>query len=208
MTSHRIASSASRVCDHDWQPIAGHDFYERCMIAGCGAERITLSSEWNNREDAPGDTGGFASAVRVSRRYMGRTVIADEPFTTCPFCVWSAFEDGPRGGACVNVRCLSCGARFNVLQIPEASYPADVEVPPLDERRRLVEVLCGPDLETEAVLPLPIRALRAVLAFYRVGPWDDAARARWAVLTGGREATTKALCDLVREALVPPRPSG
>jgi hypothetical protein len=129
----------------------------------------------------------------------GRAMI-DQPFTACTFCGRAAFENGPRGGVCVNVTCLYCGARFNIFEIPEASYPDGVDMPPLDERRRLAEVLSGPT-EDEAALPIATRALRAVLMFYRVEPWDDAARRRWQALTGANEATTKALADLVRAAI-------
>ena len=50
-------------------------------------------------------------------------------------------------------------------------------------------------------------ALEAVLLFHRPGHWNAAKRERWKNLTTntrwtkGREATTKVLCDLVREAL-------
>lgn len=50
-------------------------------------------------------------------------------------------------------------------------------------------------------------ALKAVLLFYRAGPWDDAVRSDWTYLTGKTEATTKALCDAVRAALAPFRPA-
>jgi hypothetical protein len=126
--------------------------------------------------------------------------VSEPFFKACSFCGRAAFADGPRGGVCVNVTCLYCGARFNIFEIPEASYPDGVDVPPLDERRRLIDVLSGPT-EDEAALPIGTRALRATLTFYRAGPWDDAARRRWHALTGANEATTKALCDLVRQAL-------
>lgn len=45
------------------------------------------------------------------------------------------------------------------------------------------------------------RTLRAVLLFYAPGPWTTAKLNEWDGLTGCREATTKNLCDLVREAL-------
>lgn len=47
----------------------------------------------------------------------------------------------------------------------------------------------------------PIDALRAVLLFHESGPWTDEKRRMWFDLTGRHEATTKALCDFVREAL-------
>jgi hypothetical protein len=33
---------------------------------------------------------------------------------TCPDCGHLGFRDGPRGGAGINVFCLSCGAGFNI----------------------------------------------------------------------------------------------
>lgn len=44
-------------------------------------------------------------------------------------------------------------------------------------------------------------ALELPLLFHGGGPWDDAKRLRWVELTGNREATTKVLCDAIREAL-------
>lgn len=44
-------------------------------------------------------------------------------------------------------------------------------------------------------------ALELPLLFHGGGVWDDAKRLRWADLTGNREATTKVLCDAIREAL-------
>lgn len=45
-------------------------------------------------------------------------------------------------------------------------------------------------------------ALAAVLLFHGAGPWDEQKRAAWAKFTRGRpDATTRALCDTVREAL-------
>jgi hypothetical protein len=41
---------------------------------------------------------------------------------------------------------------------------------------------------------------RAVLMFYRGGPWTGADRAVWRELTGEDEATTKVLCDLARRS--------
>jgi hypothetical protein len=40
---------------------------------------------------------------------------------------------------------------------------------------------------------------RAVLLFFRGGQWTQDDREMWIVLTGQRDATTKALCDLARE---------
>jgi hypothetical protein len=43
------------------------------------------------------------------------------------------------------------------------------------------------------------RLARAVLLFHSGTPWTDEKRQLWAALTGRREATTKVLCDVVRE---------
>lgn len=45
-------------------------------------------------------------------------------------------------------------------------------------------------------------ACRAVLLFHSSGPWDETKARRWRDLTGQTDATTKSLCDAVREALV------
>lgn len=51
------------------------------------------------------------------------------------------------------------------------------------------------------------RALRAVLLFYSPD-WSGAQQREWEELTGRKEATTRALCDFVREVLGdPPRRS-
>jgi hypothetical protein len=47
----------------------------------------------------------------------------------------------------------------------------------------------------------PRAALEAVLLFHSGGPWTHERRTRWQFLTGYAEATTKILCDVVREAL-------
>ncbi len=44
-------------------------------------------------------------------------------------------------------------------------------------------------------------ALQAVLVFHHDGYWDAAHCAKWERLTGSTEATTKALCDIVRAAI-------
>jgi len=44
-------------------------------------------------------------------------------------------------------------------------------------------------------------ALEAVLLFHSPPPWEEAKRARWQELTGKDEATTKVLCDRIREVL-------
>ncbi len=46
-------------------------------------------------------------------------------------------------------------------------------------------------------------ALRAVLMFYGQ-VWGQAEKDRWFKLTGRKEATTRTLCDTVREALYEP----
>lgn len=43
--------------------------------------------------------------------------------------------------------------------------------------------------------------LRAVLLFHRGGPWTADDSRMWSALTGKDEATTRALCDAIREAL-------
>lgn len=42
--------------------------------------------------------------------------------------------------------------------------------------------------------------LRAVLLFYSGGGWDEDQARRWRELTGKTEATTRALCDAIRES--------
>lgn len=44
-------------------------------------------------------------------------------------------------------------------------------------------------------------ALKAVLIFHGGGPWTTEQQMKWADHAAGREATTKVLCDIVREAL-------
>ena len=39
---------------------------------------------------------------------------------------------------------------------------------------------------------------RAVLLFYRDGPWTTCDRETWEQLTGSDDATTRTLCDLAR----------
>lgn len=38
-----------------------------------------------------------------------------EPFKHCPSCGSTRFWTGPRGGASMNVTCVTCGDRFNLL---------------------------------------------------------------------------------------------
>lgn len=54
------------------------------------------------------------------------------PFEVCPFCLSREFEDGPRGGASINVTCKDCGARFNLLR--HEAVP----------QQMLIETLSGP----------------------------------------------------------------
>lgn len=44
-------------------------------------------------------------------------------------------------------------------------------------------------------------ALKALLLFHGVGPWDKEKSAEWVKLTGHHDATTKVLCDNARRAL-------
>lgn len=41
-------------------------------------------------------------------------------FTACTHCGSTEFENGPRGGAALNITCKGCGARFNVIDHPAA----------------------------------------------------------------------------------------
>jgi len=43
-------------------------------------------------------------------------------------------------------------------------------------------------------------ALQLVLLFHQ-GVWDDKNKKMWSKITGGKEATTRVMCDFVREAL-------
>ena len=45
------------------------------------------------------------------------------------------------------------------------------------------------------------RLARAVLLFHRVAAWTEDNKAEFEEITGSREATTAALCDLAREVL-------
>ena len=45
------------------------------------------------------------------------------------------------------------------------------------------------------------RLARAVLLFFRGGPWTDDDRAVWETITGHPEPTATSLCDLAREVL-------
>lgn len=44
-------------------------------------------------------------------------------------------------------------------------------------------------------------ALEAVLLFYSPAPWDLCKQNRWFQITGSREATTRVLCDHIRQVL-------
>lgn len=46
-----------------------------------------------------------------------------------------------------------------------------------------------------------INACKAVLMFHRGGPWSEAMRDEWKALTGADEASTRTLCEFVREQL-------
>lgn len=52
-----------------------------------------------------------------------------------------------------------------------------------------------------AAAPDMYEALQATLLFHSASPWDCEKQNRWRELTGKDEATTRALCDLVRAAL-------
>jgi hypothetical protein len=54
------------------------------------------------------------------------------------------------------------------------------------------------------MMPPEHRLARALLLFFRHGPWTDADCALWRSLTGSEEVTTKVLCDLARSMLPPP----
>jgi hypothetical protein len=44
-------------------------------------------------------------------------------------------------------------------------------------------------------------ALRLVLDFHGAGHWDETRRHRWQVATGTDEATTRVMCDHIRQVL-------
>lgn len=46
-----------------------------------------------------------------------------------------------------------------------------------------------------------IKAAKATLMFHQGGPWSQANREAWLELTGREEASTRSLCDFVREQL-------
>lgn len=46
-------------------------------------------------------------------------------------------------------------------------------------------------------------ALELPLLFHSAGPWDEAKRSRWRTITGGDDATTRAMCDHIRKVLEP-----
>ena len=45
------------------------------------------------------------------------------------------------------------------------------------------------------------RLARAVLLFHGASSWCEKEKREWHALTGGREATTRVLCDLARETV-------
>lgn len=67
----------------------------------------------------------------------------------CPDCGSEDFLEGPHGGLSVNIECVGCGARFNMMgpfgverigsptRIPSGCIPAKFEVPVLGFFRRL-----------------------------------------------------------------------
>jgi hypothetical protein len=46
-----------------------------------------------------------------------------------------------------------------------------------------------------------VAALRLPLLFHSGAPWTEERRLEWRSLTGSYEATTKVMCDAIREAL-------
>jgi hypothetical protein len=48
-------------------------------------------------------------------------------FTGCLHCGGTRFYDGPHGGWCVNITCVECGARYNVLIHPALPQPILVD---------------------------------------------------------------------------------
>lgn len=67
-------------------------------------------------------------------------MVEDTPFSACTFCGSEQLLLGPRGGTCVNVFCMKCGAKFNVLFWP--SFPmtlVDTLSPPDARRAELFE---------------------------------------------------------------------
>jgi len=64
------------------------------------------------------------------------------PFTACPHCEGRRFVPGPQGGMSINVMCIGCCARFNIV-LPTIMRP---EAPVL-----LVNVL-GPPIGEPADL--------------------------------------------------------
>ena len=51
------------------------------------------------------------------------------PFKCCPACGSTRFWTGPRGAACLNVTCTTCGDRFNLLIHPGAPVMLVNELP-------------------------------------------------------------------------------
>lgn len=52
------------------------------------------------------------------------------PFSVCTHCGSDEFLRGPRGGACVNITCTECGARFNVILWPGLPMTLIDHLPP------------------------------------------------------------------------------
>lgn len=42
-----------------------------------------------------------------------------DEFTVCPHCHSNGYYLGPQGGLCIIVECACCGARFNVVILPD-----------------------------------------------------------------------------------------
>lgn len=64
-----------------------------------------------------------------------------------------------------------------------------------DDLNAINAAICG--------MPNPrlIQAIEAVLMFHSGEPWDSAKSCQWSYLTQNRDATTKGLCDFLRETL-------
>lgn len=49
--------------------------------------------------------------------WVGGTV--DKTRVICKFCKNDQFYEGPSGGACTNIMCADCGAKFNYCGVPQ-----------------------------------------------------------------------------------------
>lgn len=81
---------------------------------------------------------------------------------------------------------LDCIFGPTIKSSPEvrAEFAKILGDPEQDERDRLVQ-----------------EALELPLLFHSGGAWDDDKRARWKAITGSDDASTKAMCDHIRETL-------